>query len=145
MIKLFLKDLPYTLTRPMFREFEVKQKELKQWEAHSKSARVKKYLKQSDIIEYLIALGIYYRYVIAPLTRTGEFFQRIERRDISGLIIGGREVGSDFRQSISKAESHFHSVLEKYGITEAFFAITVVKRIVMSLITIDERRQDGQE
>jgi len=145
MIKLFLKDLPYTLTQPMYREFEMKQKELKQWAAHSNSKRIKQYLKQNDIIEYLFALGIYYRYVIAPLTRTGEFFHRIEQKDISGLIIGGREVGNDFRKSISNAESHFHSVLEKYGITEAFFAITDVKQIVMSLITIDERRKDGQE
>lgn len=145
MIKFFLKGLPYTLTQPMFREFELKQKELQQWEAHTKSKRVKRHLRQNDIIEYLFALGIYYRYVIAPLTRTGEFFQRIEVRDISGLIIGGREVGVEFRQSMSNAESHFHNVLKKYGLSEAFFAITDVKQIVMSLINIDERRQDGQE
>lgn len=145
MIKYFLKDLPHTLTQPMFREFESKQKELRQWEIHSKSRRIKKYLKQKDIIEYIFAVGIYYRYVIAPLTRTGEFFQRIEARDISGLLIGGRKVGSDFRQSMANAESHFHNVLEKYGLNEAFFNITDVKQIVMSLISIDERRQDGQD
>lgn len=145
MIKLFLKGLPYTLTQPMFREFETKQRELQQWEAHSKSKRIKRYLKQSDIIEYLFALGIYYRYVIAPITRTNEFFQRIQSWDIPGLIIGGREIGSEFRQSISNAESHFHNVLEKYGLNEGFFAITDVKQIIMALITIDERRQNGQE
>jgi len=145
MIKLFLKGLPYTLTQPMFREFEYKQKELRQWEIHSISQRVKKHLKQKEIIEYLFALGIYYRYLIAPLSRSNEFFQRIEARDVSSLIVGGHMVGPEFSQSISNAESHFHNVLEKYGLTEAFFAITDVKQIVMSLINIDERRQDGQE
>ena len=145
MIKIFLKGLPYTLTQPMFREFEAKQKELQRWIVHSKSTQVKKYLKQNEIIEYLFALGIYYRYVIAPLTRTGEFFERIESRDVSGLLIGGREIGPDFRHSISNAESHFNNVLHKYGISEHFFSLTDVKQLVISLIRIDERRQDGQE
>ena len=145
MIKYFLKGLPYTLTQPMFREFETKQKKLQWWAVRSKSKRLKIYLEQNEIIEYLFALGIYYRYVIAPLTQTRDFFQRIESADISGLLVGGRELGPDFSKSISNAAYHFHSVLEKYGLSEPFFALTDVTQIVMSLIQIEERRQDGQE
>ncbi len=145
MIKLFLKGLPYTLTQPMFREFESKQKELTRWAQTSKSSRIKKYLEQRETIEYIFSLGIYYRYVIAPITRTGAFFERIESRDVSSLLIGGKEIGPEFRQSISNAEHHFNNVLEKYGLNEPFFSLTDVNQIVTSLIQIDERRQDGKE
>ncbi len=143
MIRLFLKGLPYTLTQPMFREFESKQRELSGWAQHTKSQRIKRYLEQREAIEYIFSLGIYYRYVIAPLTRTSTFFKRIESRDIPSLSIGGKEIGPEFRKSISNAESHFNNVIWKYGLSEPFFSITDVKQIVMSLIQIDERRQDG--
>lgn len=145
MIRIFLKGLPYTLTQPMFREFQSKQKELQRWETTSKSNRVKRYLNQSEIIELLFAVGIYYRYVIAPLTQTGDFFQRLEKKDILSVRVGGKELDTEFRQSMLEAEVHFHNILNKFGLSEGFFAITDVKQIVMSLISIDERDRHGQE
>lgn len=139
MIRRFLKDLPYTLTQPMFREFESKKRELSGWTQHTRSKRIKDYLEQRETIEYLFALGIYYRYVIAPLTRTSDFYERIQQRDIPSIAIGGREIGPEFRNSIFQAEKHFHHVLREYGLSESFFSLTDVKQIVMSLIRIEER------
>jgi len=129
----------------MFREYESKQRELSGWAQHTRSRKIKEYLDQKDTIEYLFALGIYYRYVIAPLTRTGSFYERIEASDIQSLSVGGREIGPEFRNSIFEAENHFNNVLEKYGLSESFFSLTDVKQIVMSLIRIDERRDNGNE
>lgn len=129
----------------MFREFEAKQRELQQWAFHSKSNKIKRYLNQKDPIEHVFAVGIYYRYVIAPLTKTGDFFERLESGNDAGLIVGGHKISPQYRKSILAAQLHFNNVLEKYGLDEAFFALTDVKQIVMSLIGIDERRQDGQD
>lgn len=129
----------------MYREFESKQRELSGWAQYTRSRKIRKYLEQKDTIEYLFALGIYYRYVIAPLTRTGRFFERIEANDIESLSVGSREIGPEFRNAIFAAEKHFSNVLEKYGLGESFFSLTDVKQIVMSLIQIDERREDGNE
>ena len=123
----------------MFREFESKQRELNGWIQHTRSNRIKKYLEQREIIEYMFALGIYYRYVIAPLIRTSDFFQRIQQRDIPSIAVGGREIGPEFRSSILQAEKHFNHVLRKYGLSEAFFSLTDVKQIVLKLIKIEER------
>lgn len=123
----------------MFREFESKQRELNGWVKHTRSRRIKRYLEQREIIEYLFALGIYYRYIIAPLTRTSDFFERIQQRDIHAIAVGGREIGPEFRASIFQAEKHFNHVLKEYGLSESFFSLTDVKQIVMSLISIEER------
>ena len=123
----------------MFREFESKKRELSGWTQHTRSKRIKDYLEQRETIEYLFALGIYYRYVIAPLTRTSDFYERIQQRDIPSIAIGGREIGPEFRNSIFQAEKHFHYVLREYGLSESFFSLTDVKQIVMSLIRIEER------
>ena len=145
MIKLFLKGLPYKLTQPMFREYESKCKELAQWRKHSNYNKVQKYLKQSEVIEYLFAMGIYYRYVIAPLTSTGRFFERLETNFEAGLKVGGREIDSQFRSSIQDAHRYFVNVIQEFGLSEAFFGQTDVKRIVMSLIEVEERRADAQD
>jgi len=93
----------------------------------------------------LFALGIYYRYVIAPLTRTSDFFERVQQKDIHSIAIGGREIGSEFRASIYQAEQHFNQVLKKYGLSESFFSLTDVKQIVMSLIQMEERPRLSDE
>ena len=124
MIRIFLKGLPYTLTQPMFREFESKQRELSGWSRHTRSRRIQMYLEQKESIEYIFALGIYYRYVIAPLTRTGAFFERIQERDIPSLLVGGKEIGPEFQQSISNAGKHLNKILDDYGLSESFFSTT---------------------
>jgi len=53
----------------MFREFGDKCRELNKWREHSRSDKVKKYLNQPEAIYFIFALGIYYRYVIAPFAR----------------------------------------------------------------------------
>jgi hypothetical protein len=45
MIRIFLKDLPYSIAQPMFREFDYKKRELKKWEEASQSKRIIPYLR----------------------------------------------------------------------------------------------------
>ena len=90
-------------------------------------------------------MGIYYRYVIAPLTSTGRFFERLETNFEAGLKVGGREIDSQFRSSIQDAHRYFVNVIQEFGLSEAFFGQTDVKRIVMSLIEVEERMADAQD
>ena len=141
--ELFFNGLPYNLFQPMLREYESKQRDLERWLETSKSQRFKNYLKQKEVFEYFFALGIFYRYIIAPFTRTKSFYEFIESKGVSSLSIGGIEISTDFRKSIAKADKHFQYILHEYGIDEKFLSLTDVKTIVTTLIQIDERNQNG--
>lgn len=145
MIRTFLKDLPYTLTQPMYREYEEKCRELERWREHSRLQRARPYLAQRDAIHFIFALGIYYRYVIAPLSSSANFFERLETKYEAGLTVGGRKIGADFRSSIQNAANHFGDVIKSFGLGASFFAQTDVKRIVMGLIELEERRTNEQD
>lgn len=144
MIRTFLKGLPYTLTQPMFREYEEKCRELARWSEHSKYRRIKPYLRQREVIQFIFALGIYYRYVVAPLSSCADFFGRLESEFEAGLTIGGRKITPDFRTSLQAAAENFYGLIESYGLTQSFFAQTDVKRIVMALVELEERRTNEQ-
>jgi hypothetical protein len=101
-------------------------------------------IRKHETIEYIFALGIYYRYIIAPITKTGEFFDRIRKNDIGGISVGGKNVGYEFQISIRKAKKHFNIIMGKYGLNETFFSLTDVKQIVMELIKLDERMIDEE-
>ena len=145
MIRTFLKDLPYTLTQPMYREYEEKCRELERWSQHSRHQRAKPYLAQRDAIHLIFALGIYYRYVIAPLSSSANFYERLEKEFKAGLTVGGRKIGADFRSSIQSAANHFGDTIRSFGLGTSFFAQTDVKRIVMELIELEERRTNEQD
>lgn len=145
MIRLFLSNLPYTLTQPMYREYENKCRELERWNQNSRYQKVKKYLREREAIQFIFALGIYYRYVVAPLSSCANFFERLESEFEAGLTVGGRKITSDFRTSLQIAVEHFHGIAKEFGLTPSFFAQTEVKRIVMTLIELEERRSNDQE
>ena len=145
MILLFLRDLPYTLTQPMYREYEDKCRELERWIQHSRYQKAKIYLQQREAIQFIFALGIYYRYEVAPFSSCANFFERLESEFEAGLTVGGRKIPPDFRASIQIATDNFHDVLKSFGLGLSFFAQTDVKKIVMKLIELEERRSNDQE
>lgn len=140
MIRRFLKGLPYTLTQPMFREYEAKCRDLQQWAEHSNVPRIQRYLQQREQIHFIVAMGIYYRYVVAPFLGLNEFLQRLYGGFGSDLEIGGQKVGESFRDTIAGATGDFRRIAEEFGLPEPFFALTDVRRIVLTLIEIEERR-----
>lgn len=144
MIRQFLKGLPSSLTKPMFGEYESKCRELSRWSEHSKSPRVKPYLKNLDAIQYIFAIGIYYRYVIAPLSGSSKLIERLEASNVQGIRVGGKPLGVEFKNSIESGAQYFNNVITRFGLPEPFFAQTEVPRIVMSLIELEERRAREQ-
>ena len=145
MIRYFLKDLPYTLNQPMYREYEEKCRELARWAENSRHQKAEPYLRQREAIHFIFALGIYYRYIVAPLSGCAHFFERLESEFEAGLTVGGRKVSTDFRASIQSAAEYFHNAIKAFGMSQTFFAQTDVKRIVMTLIEMEERRQNEQD
>jgi hypothetical protein len=145
MIRSFLKDLPYTLTQPMYREYEEKCRELERWHQHSRYQKAERYLREGEAIQFIFALGIYYRYVVAPLSSCANFFKRLESEFEAGLTVGGRRISPDFRYSLQFAVEHFHDLVRSFGLGPSFFAQTDVKRIVMTLIELEERRSNAQD
>ena len=145
MIRPFLKGLPYTLTKPMFAEYEAKCAELRRWAANSRSRKMQRYLENADEIQYIFALGIYYRYIVAPFAGTTEFFDRIGGDADGGIKLGGRVLTADYRSTIRDAADKFRWIASDFGLSEAFFAQTDVKTIVFALVKLEERRQRGSQ
>lgn len=144
MIKKFLVGLPYTLTQPMLREYETKTDSLKRWSASSRSTRIKQYINQRDTLHLIFAMGIYYRYVIAPLFGAASFFERLTASEQAvGLKIGGKTIGPEFQAAIQRSAARFHTISSNFGLPQTFFAEVDVQRIVWKLIEIEERRPDG--
>lgn len=141
MIRLFLEGLPGQLTQPMVKEYDAKCRDLDWWAERDRRIRVRRYLRQKSTLQYLFALGIYYRYVIAPITGAASFFERLEQQQF-GLKLAGRELTSEFRASVQNAADHFRQVSDTFGLGSSFFAQTDVRRIVMSLIELDERPRE---
>jgi len=129
----------------MEREFEAKHRDLERWAGHSRSARLRPYLERRGDIEYLMALGIYYRYVLAPLAGASDFIGRIADGTDSAVRVAGRRLDKQFQRSIDRAQAAFSAIVIAYGMPPAFFAETDVRRIVMSLVELEERRAREQE
>ena len=145
MILRFLKGLPHTLTQPMHREYEDKCKELARWRERTKSGRIAPYLKSKDSIEFLFAVGIYYRYIIAPLTSSDKFLARLAGRGSGSVRVGGHVLGAEFRLTLQKAIIQFSQICTNFGLPESFFAQTDVRRIVLSLVEFEERASNAEE
>lgn len=144
MIKRFLKGLPQALTELMFGEYEAKCAELRRWSEKSQSSRYKQYLSHRETIELIFAIGIYYRYVVAPISGAAEFSERIRDRSQAGLEIAGYNFGKDRQNAIEEAHGVFVRIAERHGVPERLLAETEVRRIVRLLIELEERRSDEQ-
>jgi hypothetical protein len=141
MIEKYLKGLPYTLTQPMYREYEAKSRELSRWRERSSSARMRPYLNQLGVLEELIALGIYYRYVVAPLASSADFFGRLESSNEGvDLKVGGKRIDGEFRNRIDRGVNRFAAITRNFGLPAYLFSEGDVSAFVRNLVTIEERR-----
>jgi hypothetical protein len=145
MIKLFLKDLPYFLTQPMHSEYESKCRQLARWNENSNSEKYKYYLEQSESIQFIIALSIYYRYIVAPYNGLVEFTSRLDGRAAEKgfderIRIGGKIMSRENLGAIRKGIERFHSISNEYGLDQYIFAQTDVRKIVYRLVEKEESR-----
>lgn len=102
---------------------------------------MQRYLKSAEEIQYIFALGIYYRYIVAPFAGTTEFFDRIGADGDGGIRLGGRVLTADYRSTIREAADRFKWISSDFGLSEAFFAQTDVRKIVSTLVNLEERRR----
>lgn len=143
MLQPFLAGLPRYLVELMEREYEFKCRRLTSWRETSKSQRLRPYLPKATTLQSIIALGIYYRYVIAPLTSAGDFVHRLESRYEVGLQVAGKTVSPDLFYSLEAGRIRFQTLAQLFGLEEGFFAISDLGQIVMSLVRREEQRSDG--
>jgi len=138
-IQKYLRDLPYAAREPMAREYEAKSRELARWAEKSRSLRVRKYLEHGEVMRELLALGIYYRHVIAPLEGSAQFMERLQRTaDVTHVRVGGREITPDFRARVDRGIAAFRSMARSFGLPPRLFAESDVGRFVMNVIRLEE-------
>ena len=140
MIKKFLKDLPYRLVHPMNQEYEKKVKEFSNWLQNTKSQKIKKYSKHKEVFYLIFALGIYYRYIIAPLVSTKDFFNRLNNSNTSiELKLANQKIDKQIIESINNAHKYFLYIINEFNIPETLFAESDLKKIVNGIINIEEQ------
>jgi len=145
MIRQFLTGLPYAVTQPMFREYESKCSELEGWRVHSSRSDMAGYLNQAGAIHLVFALGIYYRYVVAPFGGSAEFFARVRRKSGAGLRLGGESLDPQLMASIGSAVRQFEAMAQSFGLDRSLLSLTDVKSIVPELKAREEARRHGQQ
>jgi hypothetical protein len=145
MIQPFLIGLPRYLVELMEREYEFKCRRLANWRETSRSQRLRPYLANELVIQQIVALGIYYRYVIAPLTSAGDFVHRLQSRHEITLQVAGKTVSPDLHHTLEVGRMHFQRLARSFGLDDTFFAISDLNQIVMGLVRREERRADGEE
>lgn len=96
-------------------------------------------------MEFIFAIGIYYRYVVAPISGAAEFSERIRDKSQAGLEIAGHNFGKDRQNAIEEAHDVFLRIVERHGVPERLLAETEVSKIVRLLIEIEERRSDEKD
>jgi hypothetical protein len=143
MLQPFLAGLPRYLVELMQGEYDYKCRRLAQWKERSGSARLRPYLEKQSVLQQVIALGIYYRHVIAPLTSAGDFVHRLQIRHELGLQVAGKPVSDELYFSLEAGHIQFRQLARAFGLEEGFFAISDLNQIVLSLIRIEERRASG--
>ena len=145
MLQPFLPGLPRYLVELMEREYEFKCRRLANWRQTSRSQRLRPYLTNESVIQQILALGIYYRYVIAPLTSAGDFVHRLQSRHEVTLQVAGKPVSPDLHYALEAGRIKFRQVANLFGLEESFFAISDLNQIVMGLVRREERRADGEQ
>lgn len=143
MLAPFLVGLPRYLVELMQGEYEYKRRRLSYWRQRSRSNRLRPYLEREAVIQQILALGIYYRHVIAPLTSAGNFVHRLQSRHELGLQVAGKTVGNDLYISIEAGRIQFQRLAHAFGLEDSFFAISDLNQVVMGLVRIEERRTSG--
>lgn len=136
----YLRGLPYAVREPLTREYEAKARELARWAERSRSGRMRNYLNQASTIRELIALGVYYRHIIAPLEGSAQFMEMLQRTaDVTRVKVGGKEITPEFRLRIERGVSAFHSMTRSFGLPSRLFAESDVGRFVMALVRLEIR------
>lgn len=144
MLQPFLLGLPRYLVELMEREYEFKCRRLANWRQTSKSQRLRPYLANEPAIQLVLALGIYYRYVIAPLTSAGDFVHRLQSHHEVTLVVAGKTVSPNLHQTLEAGRIQFQQLTRLFGLDDTFFAISDLNQIVMGLVRREERRTDGE-
>lgn len=142
MIKKFLKDLPYRLVQPMKQEYDKKVREFSNWIQNTQSKKLKKYSKYKETFYLIFALGIYYRYVIAPLVSTKDFFYRLNSYNTIELKLANQKIDRQVIESINKAHIYFLYIINEFDIPETLFAEPDLKKIVFGIINIEEKNNE---
>lgn len=142
MIKKFLKDLPYRLVQPMKQEYDKKVSEFSNWIQNTQSKKLKKYSKYKETFYLIFALGIYYRYVIAPLVSTKDFFYRLNSYNTIELKLANQKIDRQVIESINKAHIYFLYIINEFDIPETLFAEPDLKKIVFGIINIEEKNNE---
>lgn len=143
MLAPFLVGLPRYLVELMQGEYEYKCRRLAHWKERSRSARLRPYLEREAVIQQVLALGIYYRHVIAPLTSAGNLVHRLQSRHELGLQVAGKTVTDELYFSLEAGRIQFQRLARAFGLEDSFFAISDLNQVVMGLVRIEERRTSG--
>lgn len=116
--------LPGFLTKPMYREYESRKLEiLKIWEKGYKGYKVLR--DYEKVIDSLLSLCIYYRYVLGCMNGASEFFHYLNNQDKRkkdcNIRCGEFRFNREQYNKILSVSIAFKNIKEKYQLNNTFF------------------------
>ncbi len=135
MIKLFCKGLPYKISKQLYSEFDIRKKD-----AYYLMKNIEKYKTlrpDSDLVELIIAMSIFYKRVISNLESFSTFSDNIFLLNKECKVIN---IGKYFHSKTNNSElkniiKPFYAICSKYDICVSMFDYLETKELLRGIIS----------
>ena len=132
----FVNRLPYKLRRQISQEYESKKRELNYILEKRKDEY--KWIDDSEFLEYLLLLAIFYRQVIDPISGTIKFAYRVNKLGAENIKIGRTELSKYNMKKLYRMVTDFYDIVEKFGLSPYLFDFYDVKDFLKNIEELSE-------
>lgn len=145
MIDIFIRGLPLDMRSAMKGEYQSKRAELSRWLERTKSKRNRQYLSMTDVLDVIIALGIYYRTIIAPIECVEEFITGLTVRPKAEFKIAGKPFSKKQLIGLREGIMMFDTITGMYGLDKQLLAERELRTMLLALISREEAMEAFRE
>lgn len=145
-INIFAKNLPGHITIPMCREYDWRKTEIQRI-LDGDYVRYKVLVGSESTIDALLALSLFYRYVIAKLDGTSEFYDNVNKKTNAetSIQIGKFVLDQKERNRLLAVHIQFKKIVDKFQIPNNFFNYADTMDFLVNCIALYYTpEQDGE-
>jgi len=137
-----LKILTCGLGASLGKPIRIRYYELKKMLFQNDYAEVMLDRENVQIAVDMIALSVYYQYLIVPFYGSDNFLKNLTTRGVTSIAMGQYSLGSEERQRIEKCTKAFYVVMKKIGLSPSNLAISDTRDI---LSVINKKEETFEE
>jgi len=127
MIRLFTKNLPYEISRPLFFEYTDKERDINKIIQESKKQIDR---DQYDMLKIVLAMSIFNNQVLSLLDNASSFTNYVQKWGASSLKISDYILDNQEYTKIKKAVSHFGHIMKKLSLETKNFDLSNLNEFI---------------